>query len=119
MMFSMWCVEVCSGLLSRISIGDGIIPVLRARDVMSRMRPLERAGGIVLEGDMREREMRRQGMGLRPIEDLVSGRKRGVMREILRDSVGLQLDRSSAYLKLQIPNASLAIHFDCLLQNAN
>lgn len=109
MMFSMWYVGVCLGLLSRISIGDGITPVLRARDVMSRMRPLERAGGIVLEGDTRGREMRRKGMGLRLIEDLVSGRKRGVMREILRDSVGLQLDRSSAYSRLQLPTRSLAV----------
>lgn len=92
----MWCAEVYSGLLCRISIGDGITPVLRARGVMNRMRRLAKVGGIVLEGGMQGREMRRKVMGLRPTADLVLARKGTVMREILRDSVGLQLDRSPA-----------------------
>ena len=95
--------------MSRISIGDGIIPVLLARDVMSRMRRPGRAGGIVLKGDMRGREMRRKDMGLRPTADLVLATKGKVMREILRDSGGLLLDRSSAYLRLSLPTASLTV----------
>lgn len=118
-MFSMWCVGVCWGSLWRFLIGDGIIPVLRARGVMSRMRRLGRAGGVVLGGVMRGREMRRKGMGLRLRADLVLARKGTVMREILQDSVGLQLDRSFAYLRLGVSNALLAVEQTVRLESAN
>ena len=46
-------------------------------------------------------------------------RKGTVMRGILRDSVGLQLDRSSAYLRLGISNALLAVEQTARLESAN
>lgn len=68
---------------------------------------------------MRGREMRRKGMGLRLRADLVLARKGTVMREILQDSVGLQLDRSFAYLRLGVSNALLAVEQTVRLESAN